>query len=76
MEKGSQLPKGVRMRPFNPARIKRSGLSTARTDGPQRGQVCVSVIRRHTRATDASRRVPKATVGFIRLSPPGGSQTS
>jgi hypothetical protein len=53
------------MRPVNPARIKRSVLSTSRTDGPQRVQVCVSVIKRHTRETGASMWVPTSSVNRI-----------
>jgi len=53
------------MRPVNPARINRSVLSTSFKDGPQWVQVCVSVIRRHTRETGASMCVPTSSVNRI-----------
>ncbi len=52
--KGTQTPTGVRMRPEEPAWMKWSSQSTARTDGPQCCQVRVSVINRHTRLPGAS----------------------
>ena len=63
--KGTQMPIGVRMRPEEPARTKRSVQSTARTDGPQWCQVCVSVINRHTRLTGASSDLEKPIGGHM-----------
>jgi len=53
------------MRPEEPERMNRSSQSTARTDGPQRCQVRVSVINRHTLSTGASSGFEKQIGGHM-----------